>query len=370
MNNKERIDAVYRGATPDRVPLMLDLSHWYYHKNKIPWDLSKAYNEPEYELIDYHKKNDVGFYMPNLGSFFKVLYPDDVIATTRKNDDGMSITWSLETPLGTINRIRLWEEMTYSWGISDWGIKTEEELRVFAYALSNRKFEFSTSKYQAWIDYIGDVGVCYVGPGYSAMGRLLGYWMGIEGVTYATFDWPDTMMEVVEQVNDNALELIDVLADSCVEYVCMGDNFSSDVQPSYFFDRWSRRFYAEAIARLHAGGKKVAVHVDGMLSGAIEMIAEVGADCIDAVTPQPMGDLNPLQCRDADSNVILSGGVSPDLWLPTVDTEVFKKAVLEWLDLKKLSPRLIANAGDQVPPGAVEERIWIMRDLVCEHGRY
>jgi hypothetical protein len=30
----------------------------------------------------------------------------------------------------------------------------------------------------------------------------------------------------------------------------------------------------------------------------------------------------------------------------------------------------MANAGDQVPPGAVEERIEIMRDLVDEYGNY
>ena len=151
----------------------------------------------------------------------------------------------------------------------------------------------------------------------------------------------------------------------------MGDNFSSDIQPPHFFDQWSRKFYTEAIARLHSADKKVAVHVDGMLFGAIKMMRDDGADCIDAVTPPPMGDLNPQQCRDeAGSKLILSGGVSPELWLANTDAAVFKKAVLEWLDLKKRSSSFIANAGDQVPPGAVEERIEIMRDLVNKHGKY
>ncbi|MFA7184243.1 MAG: hypothetical protein WC082_05085 [Victivallales bacterium] len=78
MTHKERIKAIYSGEMPDQVPFMLDLSHWYYHKTKSPWDLSKSYNEPEYDLIDYHKKKDVGFYLPNLGSFFEVSYSDDV----------------------------------------------------------------------------------------------------------------------------------------------------------------------------------------------------------------------------------------------------------------------------------------------------
>src|ERR1017187_1088201 len=38
MTTRERILAVYRGQTPDVVPYMLDLSHWFYHKHHRPCD--------------------------------------------------------------------------------------------------------------------------------------------------------------------------------------------------------------------------------------------------------------------------------------------------------------------------------------------
>ncbi len=371
MTHKERIEAVYKGETLDKVPFMLDLSHWFYHKNKLPWDISKSYELPEYELLDYHKKMDVGFYMPNLGSFYEVRYPKDIQIKTIKSDDGKEITWSIETPIGTISRTRIWEDITYAWAIKSWSIKTPQDLKVLAYAYENRTYKFNNEKYQAWIDYIGDFGVCYVSSGYSAMGQLLNYWMGIEGTMYATMDWPDVMKDVVDRINNNNLELIKALGDSPIEIAVMGDNFSSDVQPPSFYKQWSKDYYDKAIDTLHRAGKYVAVHIDGMLSGSIEMIRDSGADCGDAITPKPMGDLTPAQCRErAGKDFILSGGVSPDLWLADVDIEVFKKAALDWLELKKISPRFIANAGDQVPPGAEEDRIKIMRDLVEEHGKY
>ena len=371
MTHRERILSVYRGQTPDQVPVMLDLSHWFYQKNRMPWDLSVAFEKPEYELMDYHKKSDVGFYMPNLGNFFSIVSPEDVKTTVRKSDDGSEITWECQTPLGNIQRKRRWEEATYAWGISEWGVKTEEDLKVLAYALANRTFQPNWEQYDIWKDYVGDNGAPYIGAGYSGMGYLLNYWMGIEQVMYAAVDWPDTMHEVVGRINRNNLNLIDLLAESPAEIVCMGDNFSSDVQPPHFFDTWSRAYYEEAIRRLHTAGKYVAVHIDGKLRGALQMIREAGADCADAVTPLPMGDLTPEQCRaEAGPDFVLSGGVSPDLWLPGVKTEVFKQAVLDWLELKNQSPRLIANAGDQVPPGAVEDRIDLFRDLVAEYGRY
>ena len=370
MSLRERILSVYDGKTPDVVPFMLDLSHYFYHKHRLPWDISRAYEKPERELIDYHRRMNVGFYIPNLGTFLETVYPEDVTLSVQKNADGRTITWAFGTPLGNIERTRIWKKDTYSWGMASWGIQTEQQLKILAYALGNRKYRFLSEKYQAWSDYIGDIGVCYLPFGYSAMGQLLNYWMGIEGTIYATVDYPDTVRMVVDQINENNLLLIDMLADSNLEFICLGDNFSSDIQPPHFFNRWSRDFYTQAIRRLHAAGKFVAVHIDGRLRGALRIFAEIGADCADAVTPAPMGDLTPQQCRDeAGPGLILSGGVPPNLWLSETKTEVFKKAVLDWLELRKQSPRLIANAGDQVPPCAAEERIEIMRDLVEKYGR-
>ena len=53
MTPRERILAVYNGQTPDRVPYMLDLSHYYLHKFQLPWDLCNGYPKPDTGLMDY-----------------------------------------------------------------------------------------------------------------------------------------------------------------------------------------------------------------------------------------------------------------------------------------------------------------------------
>jgi hypothetical protein len=371
MTIRERLLAVYRGEPPDVVPCMLDLSHWFYHKHRLPWDLSEAYTEPERELIDYHRQVGVGFYMPNLAHFFDVRYPGDTQVTVTKSEDGRALTWRIETPLGAIQRTRVWEGRNYAWGMAEWGVKTKRDLRVLAHALGNRTFPPRWDRFKAWDEYVGNVGVVYLPFGYSAMGHLLNYWMGVEAALYAAADWPGTLHEVVDRINGNNLECVDLFCTSPADVVIMGDNFSSDIQPPSFFTEWSRPFYAEASRRLHAAGKRVAVHIDGKLRGALAMIRDAGADCADAVTPGAIGGLSPQQCREeAGPDFLLSGGVSPELWLPTADVGTFRKAVLDWLALRHLSPRLIAAAGDQVPPGAEESRIALMRELVEERGRY
>jgi FAD/FMN-containing dehydrogenase len=90
---------------------MLDLSHWFYHRRHLPWDLSVSYEKPEYALLDYHKKAGIAFYMPNLGAFYSTAYPSDVhVSTEKKITSGTpEIAWRIETPLGSIERARIWE---------------------------------------------------------------------------------------------------------------------------------------------------------------------------------------------------------------------------------------------------------------------
>ncbi|MFB3903989.1 MAG: uroporphyrinogen decarboxylase family protein [Acidobacteriota bacterium] len=371
MTLRQRILSVYRGEQPDVVPFMLDLSHWFYQRHQLPWDVSSVYITPEKELLNYHKRHQIGFYLANNAAFYSASHADSVEALVTKSPDGREVSWTYRTPLGEITRRRRWEEVSYSWGISKWGVTSERDLKVLGYALGNRSFTPCWQRYEDWVEYLGDSGVVYIGAGYSAIGQLLHYWMGVEQTLFASFDWNRTLHEVVDRINQSCLECIDLLAASPAEIIIMGDNFSSDVQPPAFFAEWSRPYYLEATRRLHRAGKQVAVHIDGRLRGSLAMIRDCGADCADAVTPAPSGDLTADQCRrEAGPAFILSGGISPSLWLPETPREEFVRAVKAWIGLKKYGPRLIAATGDQVPPGAEEERIWLMRDLVEKHGLY
>ena len=122
--------------------------------------------------------------------------------------------------------------------------------------------------------------------------------------------------------------------------------------------------------RVHTAGKFVAVHVDGRLRGALSYLRQCGVDVIDAVTPTPMGDLTPQQCRDEAGEMVLCGGIPATVWLPRTSDEQFEQCVHRWLDLRDSSPRLVIASGDQVPPHAPLDRIKRVRELVDQFGRY
>ncbi|MCE5308630.1 MAG: hypothetical protein LLG20_13405 [Acidobacteriales bacterium] len=373
MTERDRLLTVYRGETPDRVPFYLDLSHWFYQSYKVPFDLSVTVHGVEDDLLACHRKFGAGFAIPNRISYFDVSYPPEVRSAVfrQETERGPELTWTIGTPLGAIRRKRLWNEESYSWGISEWGVRSEQDLRVLAYALSRAQYHPAWERYTCWREAVDGIGVPYLSIGYSAMGQLLNYWMGVEQTLFAVADIPAVLAEVIDEINTNLLKLIDLVCQSPAEVILMGDNFSSDIQSPRFVEKWSAKFYREAFGRLHKAGKFAAVHVDGRLRGLLRYFASLGADCLDAVTPAPMGDLTTQQCREeAGPALILSGGVPPPLWIEPASDDDFRHAVLAWLELRKRSARLIAAAGDQVPPGAPEHRIRLMRDLVEEFGRY
>ena len=223
MSLRDRIRCVYSGGTPDVVPFMLDLSHWFYHRNRMPWDLSRGCNEPEFDLIDYHKRMGVGFYLPNLTSFVDVAFGAGVRSTVEKSPDGSAITWTYETPIGAIRRQRLWNEQTYAWGIRSWSISSEQDLKVLGYALSSRTYTARPERFATWDSAVGDAGVVYAAFAYSGMGHLLNYWLGIEGVVNAAIEWNRTMHETVDAINQNNLACIELLAKSPAEIILVGE---------------------------------------------------------------------------------------------------------------------------------------------------
>lgn len=375
MTERERILAAAYNEKPDRIPYMLDLSHYYYHRFQKDWDLCNGYAVPEKDLIDFNKKMGAGFYMPNQAIFSRTHYDSTVKAGAYREivNGSPEITWTFETPVGKIERKRRFMTGSYSWAITKWGVEDEEDLEVLKYALTHLTYEPLPENYKAWADCVGDDGLVYLGMGYSAMGQLLHYWMGVENTVFAAYDFPEALHDFVDAVNEKVREGVSMFVSEYeAPIICTGDNFSIDVQPRSFFDEWSRDHYEKTYRIIHDGGKRAAVHIDGKLTGAITMLREAGADIIDAVTPGSVGGITAAQARaEADTgktllgnDLVISGGIPNELWYERVPMAEFEQAVIDWLDTAKNTSAVIAAAGDQVPPGADEKRIIRMGEIV------
>jgi hypothetical protein len=367
MTERDRLIKVLKGETPDRVPWFADLGHWFRAESGQQWDLFKVSNCTK-EIADLHREVKAGWYV-EVGSLHEEYYDDGVVR--EKELIGDTAVERFITPIGEIYMERKWSPISFSWDITKLMVENMNDLEILLYAVERKRF---LPKYENWevMERIGgDVGLGFPSLGYTGLGSLMSYYMGVQNTIYAHYENPVITERYINAFNKKHLELVDLYCKSPAPHFIFTDNLSSDVQPPDLFIQYSFDHYKSLSEHFHKAGKTVSTHIDGMISRIIGIVAETGIDVADACTPKPTGDLDPLEIRkQAGNDMILMGGISPVMWLPSTSEKDFISHVREWLDLRKISSRLVQSAGDQVPPGTELKRIKLVYDIVEEYGQY
>jgi len=369
MTPRERIQAVYQGRTPDQVPLLLDLSHWYKKNHQVFFDLT-GFTGVESQLLALHQRCGAAIYCET-GSHFDVYYEDDSVQSQAWTDDQGVFHTRFSTPLGTIDEERVFNPASYSYPVRKWLVRDLSDLRVLQYALQRRRVRPRFDRYRAWAEAAGDLGFIYTFLSYSGLGYLISRYMGVENTILAIYDYPAEVEQFVQVVNETNLRMLDEIIDGPFQTLIVGDNHDAQVQSPALFKRFTSAYYAELARRLHQRGKYLAVHVDGEMRGLLRLLDECGVDCIDAATPAPMFSLTPEAARrEAGDRLILSGGIPATVFGSLATDQAFVDTVKRWLDTRMRSSRLFLAAGDQVPTDASWQRIVMLAELVERYGRY
>ena len=369
MTLRERLLAVFRGQTPDVVPLYADLSHWHVASSGGSFlPIRTADSALDLSLFDLHKELRIGCYSTGT-TLFEVRYEGDVEETIGVQD-GL-FRHVIRTPLGRIEEQRRYSPVSLSYDIIRRMIQGLDDLRALNYAYRHRRAVPAWGSYEKFERLIGDNGIVGAFGGYSGLGFLMSRYMGIEATVYALADHPREVEETIELINHARLEEMAVLVKSPAPVVFFSDNLSSDIHTPPLFQRYMSAFYTRLAQMCHAEGKRLSVHVDGRIRGLLRCLRECGVDSVDAVTPAPDGDLTPQQAREeAGPDLILWGGIPASIWQEFTPDEQFVRYVREYLELRWQSPRLVLAPYDQAVPGTPRRRLEMMHELVEKHGRY
>ena len=368
MKPNERVRAVYRGQVPDRVPLLLDLSHWYKKNRNVPFNLA-GLSAVEPGLVELHKQIGAVAYV-EMGGFYSLASGDPEVKTETRTENGVFST-RIITPLGSLSEERVFNPDSYSYGIRKHLVESPADFPIVEYLMARLQCRPQWELYRAWQAALGDLAFPYAQLPYSGSGYLIARYMGVEATVYALRDEPAKVQRVVAAINACNLRILDAILDGPFETLIISDNYDSNVQTKEFFDAYVRDYYTEVARRVHAAGKYLAVHVDGESRGVLGWLAECGVDCADALTPAPMFAQSPVQMRaEAGSDLILSGGIPATVFGAGGSDAAFVECVRRWLDTRLASPRLIMAAGDPVPTDAPFHRIALLPELVEKYGKY
>src|SRR5690606_14813465 len=115
-------------------------------------------------------------------------------------------------------------------------------------------------------------------------------WAGVENGALLLFDEPEKCAAVLALMEEQEQVIIDAVAEVAPAVVHFPDNLDSGNLTS-FYDLYMDGPYRRRLRKLHAAGVACAVHMDGAVRGLLPLVAAAGFDAVEAITPQPAGDV-------------------------------------------------------------------------------
>lgn len=253
---------------------------------------------------------------------------------------------------GILTEITRFLPTSCSTGCSKHYVESEEDLDLLVDILEHRRLlpinlDDYADRMAMWGEYGG---IPSIGLPRTPLADLLTDWVGIENMSYLLADCESKIKRVLDLLFEQEKPIIEAVCTLRPPLVHFPDNLSSDNLTS-FYDRYMRDHHKQRLERLHDAGIKAAVHLDGTVAGLLPKLVAVGFDAIEAITPQPAGDLSLAEIDRLAGNepVILWGGVPGVLFAPPYS----------WRDMASHIDKVLACWGDrpfvlgvadQVPP--------------------
>jgi uroporphyrinogen-III decarboxylase len=364
---RERVLAILNKEQPDRVPWFGDLDYWATGlrvRGVVGADFvqSQAY-------VDWHRDLRVGFYLQ--GTFpFRVQY-DGSIAVKKWREGNLRYR-QFDTPYGQLRDCWQWIEQSCSEAPIEHLIKTSADLAVMTYIIRHQSTEPDYDALARRRKQVGEQGIVLGYMPRSPFMDLLVEDCGIETLTLLQLDAQEQLAELME-VKESAHDLASAITvDSPAEALMIPENLSAEMVGPQNFEKYLRRYQTRWAKNIAAAGKYSFVHMDGTLRGLLKQECSVGLTVLEALTPEPVGDVAIEQWADyaGESRTIFWGGLPGVYFTPLIDDAEFDRQVIDVLAVMSQEPRYVLGVADQVPPDALEARVRRVADLVDRYGRY
>ena len=125
----------------------------------------------------------------------------------------------------------------------------------------------------------------------SPVQDLIEVQMGLENFYYFLQDYPSQMQRCLDAMHRARLQEYEIVA-RCMAGPAMipVENTSSSLTSPEIYRRYSLPQIQDYVRIAHRHGRKVVLHMCGRLRSLLGLIAQTGADGINALTPPPVGD--------------------------------------------------------------------------------
>ena len=357
MTSKERLLRAIRGQETDRVPWSPFLAYYWEH---LPIEVQKKGQEI------YLKQMGAD---PLLRGFHTLFHADVKNCEFRSNTCGNKRIDVCETRVGTLTEEYTYSETANSWFLTGHPVKEEEDFKILQYLAENTVL---TPDYERFLqDYhaLGEDGLYLplLGLyGKTAFQSMVERWCGTVDLTYALYDFPETVEECLAVIQEKDMETVKISVESPAEgFIFWEDSSTTNISPDFF-----RKYTAPQV---DAWGKKIREydkllihHACGHLADLLPIMAQTAIDMVESISPPPTGN---IEIADAvkllPQQIGIIGGIEPTFILNSTmeELEAEAKKLLKGMEGKRF---VLANS-DSCPPHVAYEKFLMVSELVREY---
>lgn len=346
MTFRERILSVLHRQLPDVMPWCADLTYWYAAQQH--WGRLPAKYEGPAGFVELHRDYHVGYYL----GYATVYRTEQENVQVVRETTGHLTTTRWQTPVGEIWGQTLFSEQTCAGAPVRWAVQTPDDLRVLRYMAEATRITPDFSDFEEQLRLAGDQGHPSVFPPRSPISQMLAEWTGVTHLTFLLADAREEVERTIRAMETAADGAFAALCACPAPWVEFADNLSGEIITP-FFKRYQYDYYVHRLAQLHGAGKIVGVHLDGTMRGLLPLLAEVGMDFVESITPKPTGDVAVEDLRElAGPDLILWGGIPGAMFAPPFTEETMRRQVETILEHHWPGAKFIMASADQVPPDA------------------
>lgn len=272
----------------------------------------------------------------------------------------------MRTPVGEISTVYrdIWEDgKRVNHRIEDFPVKTIQDLRVATDLVNRQEFRAHPEVFAHAANTVGHRAEPTMFLSSSGFTELIKNWCGLPQTYYLLQDHPaevEAHLEACDRRDDRLLD--EALKLSC-RIFNLGDHATNEFTPppilkKYLMPRWQR-----ISDRLHAEGRFVHTHWDGNSRHMLPFLRETRLDGVEALTPEPMGDMTLEQIKEAVADTVVVLDLIPAIdFLPNRPLKEVLEFTRRIIDL--FAPKLILGISDEISQVGEIEKVEALSELV------
>jgi len=289
---------------------------------------------------------------------------DDLVSIEERHPD--HTVEIVRTPLGELRTVfrDLWEDRRrVNHRIEEFAVKSAKDLRVATDLVDRQEFKADPDAYARASNNMGPRGEPTLGLSSSGFTELVKHWCGLPGTCYLLHDHPAEVQAYLEACDRRDDRMLDEALKLPCRIFNLGDHATNEFTPppilkKYLLPRWRR-----IADRLHRADRFVHSLWDGNSRLMLPYLQESGLDAVEALTPEPMGDMSLEQIKAAvQDRIIVLDLIAVIDFLPNHPLDALLEFTRRAIDL--FAPRLILGISDELSAAGRIEKVEAVSELV------